>query len=663
MQSAGVYTEENDASTITPIISNSACAFSGHFMMGAVGERGLVTSVDDLIAQYGYPTDENYNDWFQAWNFLQYGNTLYISRAANVEGSSEESGAVINADSSVANIINASTTLSVDTLIKLDEDDEDPYIIIASSEVDNEGVVSHALTLDRDIEVAPSIGDIIYTFNRDMNAFAEVGDESVVKTVTLGSNDYVVYDDDLIDKKAMFKTLFPINGKNDFSYKQDVLSFVNPSKSKLKFASRSVGAWGLDIEICIALPASFYANSLDPANHVTKYAFEGLSVDDYFEYAPTDTEFAILVKYDDTVEKYLVDSSKTSKDSNNKTMYIENVINEQSSFVFVKDNTSLSTVADTTMYFDSVDLSYVGAPIKLSYGTDSSIQKDDLMTGYDLFTNKEEILIDIVIANELDGGASGANVSDTRLDCINFMGANYEDCVNLKSSVATLKLIEWRLTGAANFNSMFTAAFANYKYQYDSYNDVYRWINLAGDMAGLRAQTNTNRASWWASAGLERGKIKNVKKLAFNPTLPMRNLIYKNALNPCLSFAGMGAVVWGQKTLYNKPSSFDRINVRGLFNTLERSLETMSKYQVMEFNDTYTRNKVLTNIKPYLAQVQAERGIQDFIVVCDETNNTPSVVAANQFIVDIYIKPTYVAEFILLRFTNAGTNSFSSIIK
>jgi len=149
------------------------------------------------------------------------------------------------------------------------------------------------------------------------------------------------------------------------------------------------------------------------------------------------------------------------------------------------------------------------------------------------------------------------------------------------------------------------------------YNDVYRWINLAGDIAGLRAQTNSSRATWFASAGLERGVVKNVTKLAFNPTSAQRDLLYKNSLNPVVTFPGQGTVMWGQKTMLDRPSSFDRVSTRGLFNTLERSLAKMAKYQVMEFNDNFTRNRIVSMIKPFLGTVQAGRGIVDFLVICD----------------------------------------------
>jgi phage tail sheath protein FI len=209
---------------------------------------------------------------------------------------------------------------------------------------------------------------------------------------------------------------------------------------------------------------------------------------------------------------------------------------------------------------------------------------------------------------------------------------------------------------------MFCVLIGQYKYQYDRYSDKNRWVGIQGDIAGLRAQTTTNRASWFASAGLERGQIKNVIKFAFNPNQAQRDLLYKVGINPAVQFPGDGQVMWGQKTSLTRPRSFHRVNVRGLFNTLERALSKMARYQIMEFNDTFTRNRIVSMINPYLGSVKAGRGVQDFLVICDETNNTPDVISRNQLIVDVYIKPTYVAEFIQLRFTNAGTNSFSSVI-
>ena len=162
---------------------------------------------------------------------------------------------------------------------------------------------------------------------------------------------------------------------------------------------------------------------------------------------------------------------------------------------------------------------------------------------------------------------------------------------------------------------------------------------------------------------LDRGQIKNAQKIAFNPNSGQRDFLYKNKINPVVSFPGQGnAIVWGQKTLLSRSSSFDRINVRGLFNTLERNIAKMAKHYLFEFNDAFTRNRFVGAIKPFMDSVQAGRGVYDYYIRCDETNNTPQVIDSNSFVASIAIKPTRVAEFITLNFIAVGTSvSFSEV--
>ena len=173
-------------------------------------------------------------------------------------------------------------------------------------------------------------------------------------------------------------------------------------------------------------------------------------------------------------------------------------------------------------------------------------------------------------------------------------------------------------------------------------------------MAGIRCDTTSANAPWWVSAGLQRGNIRNINKMAFSPSQEQRDLLYKNGINPLVAFPGSGNVVWGNKTLHPIASSFDRINVRTLFNTIERSMAKAAKSQVFEFNDAYTRNAILSMFNPYLSTVKAGRGIVDYMVICDETNNTPDVISRNELRVDIYIKPNYAAEFILEKFDDGS---------
>lgn len=638
MLSPGVFVTEIDASTIVPTVSNSVGVFGGNFLQGPVGTYTLITSVADLITFYGKPTNTNYNDFYQAYNFLQYGNKLLVSRAANVGGTSTAiSGVTVDGDHSATNTITLGSVagLTVGDLITFGTQ-TDFYEIVS--------IAGSDIVIDRILENDVSNTDDVNSYIVSLNGmFEAVDDQAAAEAV---SDDY-----------EYLSTAMVIENASDFEDKESSIAFTNPTSSKLKIIARNPGAWSSNLEIAIATPDAFGKTD-------ASYAFTGIGLDELFEYAPTGTEIGIVVKMGDTiVETWTVDFDETAKDHNNKSTYVENVINNNSSYIFVKDNTAnADDIKNYLAVVGSDTTATSGTTIELVYGLDSAIQADDLANAMDIFSNKEELDIDIVIANELDAGVSAKNLVDTRKDCIGFIGANYGDVVGKKAATATSNLITWRKSGSINYNNMFVVAAGNYKYQYDRYNDKYRWINIAGDIAGLRAQTSMNRASWWASAGLERGQVKNVTKLAFNPTQGQRDLLYKNGINPIVSFPGQGTCMWGQKTLLAKPSSFDRVNVRGLFNTMERALSKMAKYQIMEFNDNFTRNRIVSMIKPYLSSVQAGRGIQDFLVICDESNNTADVISRNQLVVDIYIKPTYVAEFIQLRFTNAGTNSFAEVI-
>ena len=204
---------------------------------------------------------------------------------------------------------------------------------------------------------------------------------------------------------------------------------------------------------------------------------------------------------------------------------------------------------------------------------------------------------------------------------------------------------------------------SGYKYQYDKYNDLYRWVPLNGDIAGLCVRTDNERDPWFSPAGLNRGIIKNVVKLAWNPTKAERDSIYKAGVNPVVTFPGEGTLLYGDKTLLNRPSAFDRINVRRLFIVLEKSIAKAARSSLFEFNDEFTRAAFVNIVEPYLREVQGRRGIFDYRVICDTTNNTPEVIDQNQFVGDIYIKPARSINFIQLNFTAVRTGvEFEEIV-
>jgi phage tail sheath protein FI len=196
---------------------------------------------------------------------------------------------------------------------------------------------------------------------------------------------------------------------------------------------------------------------------------------------------------------------------------------------------------------------------------------------------------------------------------------------------------------------------SNWKYMYDRYNDVYRWVPLNGDTAGLCVATDLDREAWYSPAGFTRGQIRNAVKLAWSPNKANRDNLYKIGVNPIINSPGNGIILFGDKTLLSQPSAFDRINVRRLFIVLEKAIATSAKYQLFEFNDSFTRNQFVNIVKPFLRNVQGGRGIHDFKVVCDESNNTGQVIDSNQFVADIFIKPTRSINFITLNFIATRT--------
>ena len=199
-------------------------------------------------------------------------------------------------------------------------------------------------------------------------------------------------------------------------------------------------------------------------------------------------------------------------------------------------------------------------------------------------------------------------------------------------------------------------------YVYDKYNDVYRWIGAAGHIAGLCANTDNVADAWFSPAGVNRGQLLGITKLAWNPNKAERDDLYKKRCNPLVSLPGQGTILFGDKTLLKRPSAFDRINVRRLFIVLEKAISTAAEGQLFEFNDEFTRAQFRNLVEPFLRDVKGRRGLTDFAVVCDTTNNTSQVIDANSFVADIFIKPARSINFINLNFVATRTGvDFSEI--
>jgi phage tail sheath protein FI len=298
----------------------------------------------------------------------------------------------------------------------------------------------------------------------------------------------------------------------------------------------------------------------------------------------------------------------------------------------------------------------------LTGGVDDSPNAGQITSAYDKFENPDSVDVSLLMA----GATSGSTVpnhligiAESRKDCLVFISPDREDVVDNYGDEST----DVAAAAAALTKSSYAVMDSGYKYQYDKYNDTYRWVPLNGDIAGLCVRTDSQRDPWFSPAGLNRGVIKNVVKLAWNPTKTERDTIYKAGVNPVVTFPGEGTILYGDKTLLNRPQAFDRINVRRLFIVLEKAIARAARSSLFEFNDEFTRAAFVNIVEPYLRDVQGRRGIYDFRVVCDTTNNTAEVIDQNQFVGDIYIKPARSINFIQLNFTAVRTGvDFEEIV-
>jgi phage tail sheath protein FI len=377
-----------------------------------------------------------------------------------------------------------------------------------------------------------------------------------------------------------------------------------------------------------------------------------------FTEAPANNELHIVVIDEDgsftgvantIVEKYaFVSTISSAKTFDGTSNYYVNVLENRSKYVVA--NTVISYTAD-------VDIT-----ASLSSGADGTITDGDIIQAYDLFVSADNIDISLVIsgpANQTIVNHLIDNIAEIRKDCVVFVSPEKADVVDNYGDEVT-DILTYRNTLTS---SSYAFLDSNWKYQYDKYNDVYRWIALNGDIAGLAARTDRDRDPWYSPAGLTRGVVKNVVKLAWNPSQTDRDDLYIKGVNPVVTFTGEGTILYGDKTLLNRPSAFDRINVRRLFIVLEKAIARASRSSLFEFNDQFTRAQFVNLVEPFLRDVQGRRGITDFRVVCDETNNTGEVIDRNEFVGDIYIKPARSINFIQLNFVAVRTGvSFEEIV-
>jgi phage tail sheath protein FI len=460
--------------------------------------------------------------------------------------------------------------------------------------------------------------------------------------------------------------------KNDDDW---LANYSSGSVARGEFAARYAGALGNSIKVSMADANTYstwtYATQFQTTPNTSTFVANQGGANDEIHIIVVDEDGKFTGTQGTVLEKFAyVSKASDAKDDSGNTNYYKNVIANKSKYIHWLSHPTGNTTATyanassnwgntaSGVAFTKLE---ANVTLSLASGADGTVSAANVVTAYDLFDPAESVDINLVVSGPANATVATSLISmaETRKDCLVFLSPEKADVVdNANDEVTDIKAYRDTLT-----SSSYAVLDGNWKYQYDKYNDVYRWIPLNGDIAGLCARTDLERDPWFSPGGLNRGIIKNSIKLAWNPTKTNRDDLYVKGINPIVTFQGEGTVLFGDKTLLSKPSAFDRINVRRLFIVLEKAIARAARFSLFEFNDQFTRASFVNLVEPFLRDVQGRRGIYDFRVVCDESNNTPEVIDRNEFVGDIYIKPARSINFIQLNFVAVRTGvSFDEVV-
>lgn len=698
--SPGVNVTEIDLTSIVPAVATSTGAIAGIFNWGPVNERTLIDTETKLVSMFGQPDATNYETWFTASNFLSYGNSLFVVRAANT---SPIAGATVAARNAYANIGTVSTNPVVlnktDFESKIGTFDTNVMFVakypgamgdsLTVSVIDSQSVYSSNLyaaglaspsAIDVTANVSIQVGSntaVVYfkantsasvtqtqanTFGAAFVANLAIGDYVSVGNASIGTQ--------LLQVATIGTPAFVVGGSSDTASAN--ITFITPYKLSTNYNTDAATnqlikrSWEYAPVVGTNLKTSDYQATYNP-NIIDGVHVVVVDTNGMFSGSPG----TILETY--TNLSRATDATTVGGAGN----YWKDVINQTSKYVWAVNET-MGLDSNTAMNLSSgsliraLTLNFVGGTDGY---TESTAPLSILATGYDKFASSEDVDVAMVLQGKPTGGTTVVNGQTVN----NFQLANYiidnivevrKDCIALITPDDSLvrsnpgaeatSIVNWR---GAIHDSSYAVMDSGYKYMYDRYNDTYRFVPTNGDIAGLCVRTDHTRDPWWSPAGFNRGQIKNLVKLRYNPSKADRDLLYSHNVNPIVTFPGQGTILFGDKTLQSKASAFDHINVRRLFIVLEKAIATAAKFFLFEFNDDFTRAQFKALVNPYLRDIQGRRGITDYSVVCDATNNTAEVIDGNKFIGDIYIKPARSINYIQLNFVAVRTGvQFSEII-
>ena len=631
--SPGVLVQEKDLTRIIPAVSTSIGAFAGEFRKGPIDEITTISSEQELVSVFGKPDNSNFEDFFSAANFLQYSNALRVIRTQN---------------SSVSNATESGSTFVIKNL----SDYVDNY-------ADGSGSIGlwaaqTAGSWGNNLKVSTCPSAAVYSSSGiTVNDSSTAAGDTVV-TVSAGTSINV---GDIINFGDEYNYKVLSKNTNDITIKRkDEPEHFTASDSSGLFAALTNSA-------TVTRYWEFY-DLVSKAPGTSPFVTNAGGSGDELHIVVVDEDGGITGTKGEVLEVFeALSKASDAKGAQGDTNYYPTVIQNKSTQIYWMDHNASgsnwgSAAAGTTFTVVSAV-----SNVSLQSGADGSTRTNaQLLTSYEKFKDAETVDVGLIIAGK--GNATHIDnlitIAEDRKDAVVFASPERADVVGVTSAATQATNVIGFFNGIRS--SSYVMFDSGYKYMYDRYNDVYRYVPLNGDLAGLSARTDLIADAWFSPAGLNRGIIRGAVKLAFNPNKTQRDDLYRARVNPVATFPGQGTVLFGDKTGLSAPSAFDRINVRRLFITLEKAVATASKFQLFEFNDEFTRANFRNIVEPFLREVQGRRGITDFLVVCDETNNTGEVIDRNEFIAEIFIKPARSINFITLQFIATRTGvSFDEV--
>jgi hypothetical protein len=673
--SPGVNVKEIDLTTIVPAIATTPGGFAGYFHWGPADEIVTVTSQTELANIFGKPENDNYVDFFTAGNFLSYGNNCQTVRVVG----SAAANSHVQSDGKTGEgigklVITNQTNFGASAGLSASTPASSGKVVFASK---YPGVLGNSLkvvvtsgngitggSLAAEAALGATFIDMHTTGQSQVRYFA-VGD-----TVTFDDGTSVAISG--IQRGTTASTSFTTVTPTFGDFLGGVTSGITLTQSglprvRLLLSTLLPKAQASGNTLAVK---SVYAGYVSTGATTTAYAADAGGNGDLVNVLVLDKDGKWTGTANSLLEKF--EGCSRAADARNfdgSSNYYRTVVNDKSQYIWALRADLASNNAEAS---SKTGWTGIGAPLGATSAVGAGVNSLGLTgaasgdpndserwaNGWSKFADAD--LVDVSLLPL--GGASPTlaqlviqNVCEKRLDCMAFKSPAQTDVEN-KLPYEALNAIKTFRDSTFNVNSSYAVLDSGWKSQLDTYNNLIRLVPLNGDIAGLVARTEFTNEAWFSPAGFNRGQIKGVLKLAYNPTSEAhRDELYTRQINPVVSFPGEGVILFGDKTMQTRPSAFDRINVRRLFIVLEKAIATASKFFLFEQNDAFARAQFKNLVVPFLKTVQQRRGITDFKVVCDETNNTGEVIDRNEFVADIFIKPTRSINFIQLNFIATKT--------